>query len=102
MTLLGSWARRCAGEAAGAGPCVRGHGVRRVPGLRGTPVTHVPPVCIVMCLHEAAGTRVLSPRGRASVLFRVERILWVWVFLSPCHLPLMRLSQGNAPSWTRT
>lgn len=50
----------------------------------------LPCVCITTCLHEAVGTCVLSPHGRASVLFRLESILWFWGFLSPCHLPLMR------------
>ena len=90
MTLLGSWARHCAlrrgGSQYGAvhprawhewGAWARGNACH-------------PCVCIATCLHEAVGTRVLSPHGRTSVLFRLESILWFWGLLSPCPLPLMR------------
>lgn len=66
---------RGAREAAGAGPCVPRHGVVRVSVLRRVTTTCVPCVCIATCLHEDVGTRVLSPYGKTSILFRLEHIL---------------------------
>lgn len=89
VTLLGSWARRCAGRQPSRAVCPW------APWAPGNAAACLLYVCITVCPHEAVGMHVLSSVPTASVLRRLQSIRWFWGLLSPCHLLLLRSPAGG-------